>query len=44
MKNLASAQITTVRQWRQKLLDDAYRPTYHFVVPEGVSMSADPDR
>jgi len=37
------AQIAAVRQWRQKLLDDPYRPAYHFVVPEGVCMPADPN-
>lgn len=43
MKNNSLEQITTIRQWREKLLDDPYRPGYHFVVPEGVCMPADPN-
>lgn len=43
MKKEIQQQINAIRQWRQKLLDDPYRPTYHFVVPEGVCIPADPN-
>jgi beta-fructofuranosidase len=35
--------IDTVRQFRLNMLDDPYRPTYHFVVPEGYAMPFDPN-
>ena len=31
------------REFRNKLLGDPYRPTYHFVVPEGYAMPFDPN-
>jgi beta-fructofuranosidase len=43
MEKTLQQQITSIRQWREKLLDDPYRPGFHFVVPEGVCMPADPN-
>jgi beta-fructofuranosidase len=43
MKKITQTQISLIRQLRQKLLEDPYRPAYHFVVPEGVCMPADPN-
>ena len=39
-EGLGSAHL---RRWRHRLLNDPYRPAYHFVVPEGVCLPADPN-
>lgn len=36
-------QIRAARELRLHLLDDPYRPVYHFVVPEGFAKPADPN-
>ncbi|MBM3242173.1 hypothetical protein FJZ31_38375 [Candidatus Poribacteria bacterium] len=35
--------IDSTRQFRARLLSDPYRPTYHFVTPEGLCMPFDPN-
>ncbi len=35
--------VADARTLREKLLSDRYRPTYHFVTPEGSCMPFDPD-
>jgi beta-fructofuranosidase len=38
-----SETVTAARDLRLKLLDDPYRPAFHFVVPEGLALPADPN-
>ncbi len=33
----------TVKDYREKLLADPYRPMYHFAIPEGMGMPGDPN-
>src|SRR6476620_7173957 len=40
---ITEAMILAARNLRLHLLDDPYRPTYHFVVPEDYAMPADPN-
>ena len=42
-KNSIDATAMLVREHREKLLSDRWRPGYHFVVPEGVAMPFDPN-
>jgi hypothetical protein len=37
------AMVDAQRKFREKLLQDPYRPVYHFVIPEGFGMPFDPN-
>jgi len=44
MKGLSDADIIrAVRSYRERLLDDPYRPRYHFAVPDDNGMPGDPN-
>ncbi|MCE5326342.1 MAG: glycoside hydrolase family 32 protein [Planctomycetaceae bacterium] len=43
MQIISDEELHTARHVRQKLLRDPYRPTYHFVCPEGLAMPFDPN-
>ena len=36
-------QVFAMHLYRDKLLNDKYRPTYHFVIPEGMAHPYDPN-
>ena len=42
-KDQLDATALVVREHREQLLQDRYRPGYHFTVPEGVAMPFDPN-
>ena len=40
---ISDDELHSARHMRLKLLKDPYRPTYHFVAPEGIAVPFDPN-
>ena len=42
-KFVSNDLIFSIKKYRESLLDDIYRPVYHFTIPEGLGIPFDPN-